>query len=59
MNATTYGLDIAGRVFQLYWVVHERSEIHNCKFVRSFVQGKPTLFFYESVGLKASVGQIS
>jgi len=32
MNATTYGLDLAKRVFQLYWVDHESGEIHNRKF---------------------------
>jgi transposase len=32
MNVTTYGLDIAKRVFQLYWVTHESGEIHNRKF---------------------------
>ena len=34
MNATTYGLDIAKRVFQLYWVDLESGEIHNRKFVK-------------------------
>jgi len=34
MNVTTYGLDIAKRVFQLYWVEHESGEIHNRKFGR-------------------------
>ncbi|MGH8788680.1 MAG: hypothetical protein ACREYA_26865, partial [Cupriavidus necator] len=29
MNATTYGLDIAKRVFQLYWVEAETGEIVN------------------------------
>lgn len=32
MNFTTYGLDIAKRVFQLYWVDHESGEIYNRKF---------------------------
>lgn len=32
MNFTTYGLDIAKRVFQRYWVTHENGEIHNRKF---------------------------
>lgn len=31
MNFTTYGLDIAKRVFQLYWVDHESGEIYNRK----------------------------
>lgn len=34
MNATTYGLDIAKRVFQLYWVERESGEIHNRKLSR-------------------------
>lgn len=32
MNITTYGLDIAKRVFQLYWVDFASGEIHNRKF---------------------------
>jgi transposase len=32
MSFTTYGLDIAKRVFQPYWVEHESGEIHNRKF---------------------------
>ncbi len=32
MNITTYGLDIAKRVFQLYWVDLKSGEIHNRKF---------------------------
>lgn len=32
MNVTTYGLDIAKRVFQLYWVDLSSGEIHNRKF---------------------------
>lgn len=34
MNATTYGLDNAKRVFQLYWVEYESSEIRNNKLGR-------------------------
>jgi transposase len=34
MNATTYGLDIAKRVFQLYWVDAQTGEITNRKFGR-------------------------
>jgi transposase len=34
MNATTYGLDIAKRVFQLYWVDIQTGEIANRKFGR-------------------------
>ena len=32
MNIATYGLDIAKRVFQLYWVDIKSGEIHNRKF---------------------------
>ena len=31
MNVTTYGLDIAKRVFQLYWVESQTGEIVNRK----------------------------
>ncbi len=31
MNFTTHGLDIAKRIFQLYWVDHESGEIYNRK----------------------------
>jgi transposase len=34
MNATTYGLDIAKRVFQMYWVDAQTGEIANRKFGR-------------------------
>lgn len=34
MNATTYGLDIAKRVFQMYWVDAQTGEITNRKFGR-------------------------
>lgn len=34
MNATTYGLDVAKRVFQLYWVDAETGEIVNRRFAR-------------------------
>ena len=34
MNATTYGLDVAKRVFQLYWVDAETGEIVNRRFPR-------------------------
>ncbi|MDP1537872.1 MAG: IS110 family transposase [Burkholderiales bacterium] len=34
MNATTYGLDLAKRVFQLYWVDGETGEIVNRRFSR-------------------------
>ncbi|MGT2452084.1 IS110 family transposase [Cupriavidus basilensis] len=34
MNATTYGLDIAKHVFQLYWLDLETGEIHNQRFQR-------------------------
>jgi transposase len=34
MNATTYGLDVAKRVFQMYWVEAETGEILNRRFGR-------------------------
>lgn len=34
MNATTYGLDVAKRVFQMYWIDAETGEIVNRKFGR-------------------------
>lgn len=34
MNVTTYGLDVAKRVFQLYWVEAETGEIVNRRFGR-------------------------
>jgi transposase len=34
MNATTYGLDIAKSVFQMYWVDNCTAEIHNQRFQR-------------------------
>ena len=34
MNATTYGLDVAKRVFQLYWVEAQTGEIVNRRFGR-------------------------
>ena len=34
MNATTYGLDLAKRVLQLYWVDGETGEIVNRRFGR-------------------------
>ena len=34
MNATTYGLDVAKRVFQLYWVDAQTGEIANRRFSR-------------------------
>jgi len=34
MNATTYGLDIAKRVFQMYWVDAQTGEIENRRFGR-------------------------
>jgi len=32
MNATTYGLDIAKSVFQMYWVDPSTGQIHNQRF---------------------------
>ena len=34
MNTTTYGLNLAKRVFQLYWVNGETGEIVNRRFGR-------------------------
>ncbi|SAL67549.1 transposase [Caballeronia udeis] len=34
MNATTYGLDVAKRVFQMYWVDALTGEIANRRFGR-------------------------
>jgi hypothetical protein len=34
-NKTTYGLDLAKRVFQLYWVEPETGEVVNRRFGRS------------------------
>ncbi|SPJ17255.1 transposase [Burkholderiales bacterium] len=46
MNATTYGLDIAKRVFQLYWVEAQSGEIVNRRFGREeligFLARRPT-----------------
>ena len=35
MNATTYGLDVAKRAFQMYWVEAETGEILNGRFGRT------------------------
>jgi transposase len=34
MNATTYGLDVAKRIFQMYWVDAQTGEIANRRFRR-------------------------
>ena len=39
MNATTYGLDIAKRVFQMYWVDAQTGEIVNRRFGREELIG--------------------
>ena len=39
MNATTYGLDVAKRVFQLYWVDAQTGEIVNRRFGRDELIG--------------------
>jgi transposase len=39
MNATTYGLDVAKRVFQLYWVDAHTGEIVNRRFGRDELVG--------------------
>ena len=55
MNFTTYGLDIAKRVLQLYWVAHESGEIHNRKFgkhelLEFFAQREAGLIAIEACG---------
>ncbi|MDC8446520.1 MAG: IS110 family transposase, partial [Nitrosomonas sp.] len=55
MNATTYGLDIAKRVFQLYWVEHESGEIHIVKYGKQellefFAQRESGLIAMEACG---------
>jgi transposase len=43
MHATTYGLDVAKRVFQMYWVDGDTGEIVNRRFGRdNLVQPQPT-----------------
>jgi hypothetical protein len=39
MNATTYGLDVAKRVFQMYWVDAQTGEIVNRRFGRDQLIG--------------------
>ena len=39
MNATTYGLDVAKRVFQMYWVDEQTGEIVNRRFGRDELIG--------------------
>ena len=39
MNATTYGLDVAKRVFQMYWVDAQTGEIVNRRFGRDELIG--------------------
>ncbi|CAD6560179.1 IS110 family transposase ISRta3 [Paraburkholderia kirstenboschensis] len=34
MNVTTYGLDVAKRVFQMYWVDAQTGEVANRRFGR-------------------------
>src|SRR6267142_3364286 len=45
MNATTYGLDVAKRIFQMYWVDAQSGEIVNRRFSREeligFLAGRP------------------
>ncbi|MBS0425135.1 MAG: transposase [Proteobacteria bacterium] len=55
MNAITYGLDIAKRVFQLYWVEHESGEIHIVKYGKQellefFAQREAGLIAMEACG---------
>jgi len=61
MHATTYGLDVAKRVFQMYWVDVETGEIVNrrfgrdelIKFLSQRVAGRVAL---EACGQRALVG---
>ncbi|SPJ17068.1 hypothetical protein SBBP2_2400024 [Burkholderiales bacterium] len=39
MDATTYGLDVAKRVFQLYWIDVQSGEIVNRRFGRDELIG--------------------
>jgi len=39
MNATTYGLDVAKRIFQMYWVDAQSGEIVNRRFSRDDLIG--------------------
>jgi transposase len=39
MNATTYGLDVSKRVFQIYWVEVQTGEIVNRRFARDALIG--------------------
>ena len=39
MNATTYGLGVAKRVFQMYWVDAQSGEIVNRRFRRDELIG--------------------
>ena len=39
MDATTYGLDVAKRVFQMYWVEARTGEIVNRRFGRDELIG--------------------
>ena len=55
MNFTTYGLDIAKRVFQLYWVDHESGEINSRKLGKQdllefFAQREAGLIALEACG---------
>lgn len=55
MNITTYGLDIAKRVFQLYWVEPVTGEIYNRKFGKQdllefFAQREAGLIALEACG---------
>lgn len=55
MNATTYGLDIAKRVFQLYWVDTQTGEIANRKFGRDDLITFPAQHPAGRVALEACV----
>lgn len=55
MNATTYGLDLAKHVFQLYWVEPQTGEVRNRRFSKSalieFLSNRPAgTFALEACG---------
>ena len=55
MDATTYGLDVAKRVFQMYWVEAETGEIVNRRFgrdelIRFLAQRPPGRIALEACG---------
>ena len=60
MDATTYGLDVAKRVFQMYWVEAETGEIVNRRFgrdelIRFLAQRPPGRIALEACGSAQSL----